>query len=971
MNPYLALTQEHGLSRRNMELLLLIGASIPVLLVYATYVLAGGSALGLDTLLVPLGLLVAFGLAHLFVRFLAPEADPCLLPIVYVLSGIGITFVTRLAPDLAVNQVIWLFLSIAMMIVTLLCVRNIETLSKYKYTIGIVGVVLILLPMLFGATIGGSKLWLQFGPVSFQPGELAKICIVVFLGAYLAENRELLSASSRKIGPFTFPSFKMLLPVFIMWGLSLLIVVFESDLGSALLFFTIFVVMLYVCTGRISYVIISVVLLVVGAVGCYFLFRHVRVRFDIWLDPFKDPQGDGMQIVQSLYSLADGGFAGTGIGKGLPTLIPVVESDFIFSAIGEEMGLLGGCAVLLLFMLFAVRGFTTAARAKSDIAAFTAVGLTTSVCFQAFLIVAGVTKLMPLTGVTLPFMSQGGSSLLASFIVVGLLLRCGDEGTGHATVMQGRGTKKAQGDKKNAQHAAKSISGRNERARVTYSLETAESGVLGRVALSKRLTALVTFFAIIFAALIANLTYIQVIQAEELKTMANNNHTIMRNSKIERGPIITSDGVTLAESVKQDDGTYERVYPHGSLAAHTVGYLSSQYGAAGVEASFNEQLSGHASYSNWLTTFRSLAGIQQPGDTVQLTLNSMVQKACDDILKDYTGAIVVLDPSTGATIAKSSSPTYNIDDLDEILSDSSSSALLDRTTQALYAPGSTFKVVTLSSALDLGKANLDTTFSAPASIEIGNGLVTNYANRSYGSLTLKRALAYSVNTVYGQLAVQIGAPNLVKYAKAYGYGSNIGLDFNVKPSVMPNPSEMTEWETAWAGCGQPVGEHESDPGPQTTVMQNAVIAAAIANKGIAMKPYIVQQITSDDGSSVTKTNPVSLGQIVSADTASKVAEAMLAVTTEGNGRAAASYAGCQVAGKTGSAETGTATNSLFIGFAPYNNPRFAVSVCIEGTTESDVEGTAARIAGRILAACLKVYNTNTTNSSPTTTNSSS
>lgn len=958
MNPYLALTQEHGLSRRNMELLLLGGASIPVLLVYITYVLAGGATLSLETLLVPLGLLVAFAIAHLFVRFLAPEADPCILPIVYVLSGIGITFVTRLAPDLAVNQVIWLFVSIAMMVVTLLCVRNIDTLAKYKYTIGAIGVVLILLPMIFGATIGGSKLWLQLGPISFQPGELAKICIVIFLGAYLAENRELLSASSRKVGPFTFPSFKMLLPVFIMWGLSLLIVVFESDLGSALLFFTIFVVMLYVCTGRISYVLVALLLLIVGAVGCYFLFHHVRVRFDIWLDPFKDPQGDGMQIVQSLYSLADGGFVGTGVGKGLPTLIPVVESDFIFSAIGEEMGLLGGCAVLLLFMLFAVRGFTTAARAKSDIAAFTAVGLTTSICFQAFLIVAGVTKLMPLTGVTLPFMSQGGSSLLASFIVVGLLLRCGDEGTGHAAVLQGRGTKKV------AKHrAAKNAAAHTQRpaARVSYGLETAESGVLGRVALSKRLTALVTFFALLFAALIANLTYIQVIQADALKTMANNNHTIMRTSKIERGPIITSDGVTLAESEKQEDGTYERVYPHGSLAAHTVGYLSSRYGAAGVEASYNEQLSGHSSYTNWLTTFRSLAGIQQPGDTVQLTLNSKVQKACDDILKDYTGAIVVLDPATGATIAKSSSPTYDIDDLDEVLSDSSSSALLDRTTQALYAPGSTFKVVTLSSALDMGKATLDSTFSAPASIEIGNGLVTNYANRAYGSLSLKRALAYSVNTVYGQLAVQIGAPNLVKYARSFGYGSSIGLDFAVKPSIMPNPSEMTEWETAWAGCGQPVGEHESDPGPQTTVMQNAVVAATIANKGIAMKPYIVQQIMSSDGSSITKTAPSSLGQVLSANTASKVAEGMLAVTTEGNGRAAASYAGCKVAGKTGSAETGTATNSLFIGFAPYDKPRFAISVCIEGTTESDVEGTAARIAGRILAACFKVYNVTESN----------
>ncbi len=944
MNPYLSLTQEHGLSRRNTELLLLIGASFPVLLVYATYVLAGGNTLSIETLLVPLFLMLAFAIAHIFVRFLAPEADPCLLPIVYVLSGIGITFVARLKPDLAMNQVIWLFLAIAMMIVTLACVRNIDRLAQYKYTIGAVGVVLILLPMIFGATIGGSKLWLQLGPISFQPGELAKICIVVFLGAYLAENRELLSASSKKIGPFTVPSFKMLLPVFIMWGLSLLIVIFESDLGSALLFFTIFVIMLYVCTGRVSYVLISLVLLAIGAVGCFLLFRHVRVRVDIWLDPFKDAQGGGLQIVQSLYSLADGGFTGTGLGKGLPTLIPVVESDFIFSAIGEEMGLLGGSAVLLLFMLFAVRGFTTAARAKSDIAAFTAVGLTTSICFQAFLIVAGVTKFLPLTGVTLPFMSQGGSSLLASFIVVGLLLRCGDQGTGHSALLQGSVVKE------------ESIKMKRPAARVTYGMKTPESGVLGRVALSRRITVLVTFFAILFAALIANITYIQVIEAPDLRAMANNNHTILRTSKIERGSIITSDDVVLAESVKQENGTYKRVYPQGSLAAHTVGYLSSTYGAAGLEASLNDQLSGHENYSNWISTFRSLAGIQQPGNTVQLTLNSKIQKACEDALKGYKGAVVVMDPSTGAVLGKASLPTFNADNLSSVMSDSSSSALLDRTTQVLYAPGSTFKVVTLSSALDSGKATLDSTYNAPATMKIGNADVINDNKRYYGTINLKRALAVSANTVFGQLAVDIESHTLVKYSKAFGYEQQIGLDFNVTPSLMPNPSEMTEWETAWAGCGQPVGEHESDPGPQSTVMQNAVIAATIANKGVAMKPYIVQQILDPGGAVVTKTRAVSLGQVVSQDTAQSVAEAMLAVTTSGTGTAAANGAGVKVAGKTGTAETGTDINSLFIGYAPYDNPKIAISVCLEGTPDKDVEGSAARIAGKIIAACLSVLN---------------
>ena len=425
-----------GLSRRNTELFLLFLAAVPVILLYAMYVVTTTAQLSLATLGVPLGLFAAFGAAHVAIRFLAPGADPAILPVVFALSGTGITFLTRLAPDLAVNQVIWLFVSIAAMVVVLVVVRNLDRLAQFKYTLGIAGVVLLVLPMLVGTERGGSKLWIYIGGFGFQPGEFAKIAIVLFLAFYLAANREALSASMRKIGPVSLPRLRMLLPLFVVWGVSLLVVAFETDLGSALLLFTFFLIMLYVATGRASYVVVSLLLLAVGGVACYNLFGHVQTRVNIWLDPWADASGGGYQIVQSLYSLADGGLVGRGIGKGMATVIPVVESDFIFSAIGEEMGLLGGAGVLMLYLLLCVRGFATAARAKSDTSAFAAVGLTSAICFQAFLIVGGVTKLLPLTGVTLPFMSQGGTSLLASFIIVGLLLRAGDEGTGRGTQIE-------------------------------------------------------------------------------------------------------------------------------------------------------------------------------------------------------------------------------------------------------------------------------------------------------------------------------------------------------------------------------------------------------------------------------------------------------------------------------------------------------------------------------------------------------
>ncbi len=921
--------------RRNTELLLLVAGAVPVFLLYALYVVQQGNALGFSTLIVPIGLAVAFAAAHVAVRFLAPGADPAILPIVFVLSGIGITFVTRLAPDLATRQVIWLFISVAAMVAALVAVRNLDKLARYKYTLGALGVVLLVLPIFVGFEQSGAKLWISvFGLFSFQPGELAKVLVIVFLASFLSENRELLSIGVRTVLGVKIPRLRMLLPLLAMWLISLAIVVWERDLGSALLFFTIFLVMLYVATGRWFYPIVAAVLLAVGGVAAYHVFGHVKVRIDTWIDPFADPSDTGYQICQSLYSLADGGLFGTGIGQGMADLVPVVESDFIFSAIGEAMGLLGGSAVLLLFMLFAVRGLLTAARARSDLAAFMAVGLTASVSLQAFIIVGGVTRLIPMTGITLPFMSQGGTSLLASFIAVGLLLRCGDEGTGTQVEIEGAG-----------------VSARN--ALGTH-LETPESGVLGRRALSKRLTVLTWLFTALFAALIANLAYVQVVQADSIKSMTSNNHTIARRAYVERGSILTSDGVILAESVRQENGTYTRSYPQGTLAAHTVGYISTQYGSTGIEAAYDDVLTGQESYANWHDAFNSLAGVDASGNDVVLTINSRIQAAAEAALEGRVGAIVVLDPKTGAVLAKASSPTYSNDQLTDLLANGGENApLFDRTTQALYTPGSTFKVVTLAAALESGVATLDSVYAAPASIEIGGGQVTNYNMADYGELDLRTAFAYSSNTVFGQLATQIGAEALVSTARAFGYGSSVGVGFTTVASLMPDPAEMTEWETAWAGAGQPVGQHESPAGPQSTVMQNAMVAAAIANGGVLMEPYVVQGVTDANGSYISTTQPHALGQACSAAVAEQVGSAMLSTVSEGTG-AAAAIAGVDVAGKTGTAETsGEQPDAWFIGYAPYETPVAAIAVVIE----DDGEHTATNVAGDVLQTCVDVLGT--------------
>lgn len=933
------------MSRRTTELLLLIAAAFPVTLLYAMYVVTTGAALSFQTLAVPLGLFAAFAAAHIGVRIFAPGADPAILPVVFTLSGIGITFVTRLQPDASLGQVIFLFLGVALMVGTLAVVKNLEVIKRYKYVLGIAGIILLVLPMFIGTEIYGSKLWIKIGGFQFQPGEFAKVLIVLFLAGYLAENRELLSISNRTVLGIKFPRLRLLYPLFIVWGVCLLVVAFERDLGSALLFYTIFLIMLYVATGRVSYVIIGLALLAVGAFGMYQIMSHVQVRVAIWLDPFSDAQNLGYQIVQSLFSLADGGLAGVGIGKGMADIIPVVASDMIFAAIGEEMGLLGGSAVLLLFMLFAVRGLTTAARAKSDLAAFSAAGLTAAISFQAFTIVGGVTKLIPLTGVTLPFMSQGGSSLLASFVIVALLLRAGDEATGRSTEIANTSTDLATAGYRTT------VRGSHMRR---PALDTPESGLLGRVALANRLTRTVFLFTALFAVLIGNITYIQVIKASEYQDMPSNNHTINKARFIKRGSIITADGLTLAESIQQADGTYARSYPNGNLAAHVVGYYSQQYGTMGIENTQNDTLTGSKDYSSWQNALNSLAGISEPGNSVQLTIDSRIQRAAEQALAGRVGAIVALDPRSGAVLAWASAPTFDNTNIQAAIEAANASggadtSMYDRATLALYTPGSTFKVLTLASALENGLATLDTIYDSPGRMEIGGADVVSIGERGHGKISLAKAFALSSNTVFGQVADGLGAEKLVATARAFGYGQQLGLDFTTAASVMPNPEEMTEWELAWAGAGQPVGQGHT-PGPQATVMQNALMAATIANNGIAMNPYVVSQILAPDGTVLKTTRGHSLGQAVGSGTAEQVKQAMLDVVQNGTGSAAA-IAGVKVAGKTGTAETNNANaNSTFVGFAPYDTPTVAIAVVIEQNAKD--EESAAAVGGQVLRAAL-------------------
>lgn len=912
------------MTRRNLELALLCIAAPLVILLFAMIALGEGSSLSWENLGVPVGIFIAFLIAHLAIRKLAPGADPALLPLSFALSGIGIAFVTRLAPELAMRQVMWLFFGVVCMLLVLIFLKNLDRIANYKYTLMIVGFLLLLSPLLpvVGQEIYGSRIWLNIAGISFQPGEIAKILIVLFLAGYLAQNREMLSIFTHRIGPFKIPDLATLVPLLVMWVISLLIVIFEKDLGSALVVFFVFITMLYVATGKKTYLIIGFVLIAIGGVAAFLLFDHVQIRVDTWLDPFKDATGDGYQLVQAIFSIADGGLFGVGIGNGMSNQIPIVESDFIFAAIAEETGLLGAAGLLLLYLCFAIRGLVTAARAKSDVSSFIAVGLTASIILQAFIIVGGVTRLIPLTGLTLPFVSQGGSSLLASFIAIGFLLRCGDQSTGLGTEM---------------------ISGTG-----TLSSES----VLGRVSLGKRLTKTMIAFSVLFALLVANLTLIMVVQANDYKNMPSNNHTLAREARTERGTISTYDNVVLAQSVLQDDGTYKRVYPSGTLAAHVVGYASEAYGTAGIEASYNDTLKGQRNYASWVDVVNAATDAGTPGNDVKLTINSTIQQAAEQALDGFNGACVVIDPETGAVLALASSPSYNASDIESILSSGSdSSALYNRATQALYSPGSTFKMVSLTTALENNVATESSVFSSPGEMTIGNGKVNNFGNYSYGEITLARATELSSNTVYGQLGTQIGSDRLVEGSEKFGFNQDVSFDIPLVKSLMPDPNEMTEWETAWATAGEPVGQHASPAGPQATVLQMALVGCVIANDGVMEQPYLVDSIYNADGECSFTARPSSLMTATSSSIAKRVRTVLEGVVNSGTGTAAA-VQGVQIAGKTGTSETGKEyDDSWFVGMGPSEDCKVVVAIALE--QGASLDGGAASRAQNVLETALK------------------
>ena len=430
-----------GLTRRGIELGLLVFTAGLVTVALVLVQADQNQQLSRSLLYLGLSYLGMFLVAHTAVRRLAPRADPLILPCAALLNGLGLVMIHRL--DLAAaaqaldaghalpagnapRQVAWTAVALVLFVAVLWLVRDHRSLSAYGYTAGLVGLGLLALPGVLPGSISrinGAKLWLRVGPVSIQPGEFAKILIIIFAAGFLVTNRELFTSAGRHFLGMTFPRPRDLAPLLAAWGLSISVLALEKELGASLLIFGVVLAMLYAATERLSWVLIGLGFFVVGCVLAYYLFAHVQVRVHVWSDPFASYYGSGYQVAQSLFGLGTGGVLGAGLGGGRPELVPVANADFIMASIGEELGLVGFAAVLVIYLLMVTRGMRTALSIRDTFGKLLAAGLAMTIALQVFIVTGGVTNLIPETGLTTPFLSYGGSSLLANYILIALLIR--------------------------------------------------------------------------------------------------------------------------------------------------------------------------------------------------------------------------------------------------------------------------------------------------------------------------------------------------------------------------------------------------------------------------------------------------------------------------------------------------------------------------------------------------------------------
>lgn len=692
-------------------------------------------------------------LLHREINRIAPGRDPYLLPIALLLTGWGVMMIWRLEPAFGIRQTLWFSLSCLLILGLFRLDPKLRWLRDYRYLWMALALTLLGLTLIFGTNpLGGEpRLWLGCCGVYFQPSEPLRFFLVAFLASYLAERLRLDNASSGKL------HWKDFLPLVLVWGVSILLLVVQRDLGTGMIFLALLALLLYLAIDSWQVLLVSGVLAVGGGVLSYFLFDIVQIRVQAWLNPWLEPSGASYQIVQSVISIASGGVVGRGPGLGSPGFVPASHTDFIFSAIVEEFGFAGGIGLLTLFAILISRGLRAASKQRDVFNRFLAAGLTMALGVQAIFIIGGVMRALPLVGITLPFVSYGGSSLLTSFAVLAILLLLSQTG------------------------------GVAEQPRIR-ALDSIQLG-----------------FSLAWFSLAFVLAWWTIYRAPTLTARTDNPRRSLDSRFVERGMIVDRNGIVLARSVGEP-GSYQRDYPYAE-AAPVTGFDSVIFGQSGIERSMDDVLRGLERGSLIENTLhRLVVGHPPEGENVQLTIDVDLQALAMDALAGRAGAAVLLEAHSGELYVIASQPSYDPNELEQVwteLIEDESAPLFNRATQGLYQPGLTMAPFVFAQGNAQGELPLDLPVSELTRAVDVNGETLTCSLAPVDSLdnTLEDALRYGCPKPIQQAALALGWEPMLTMAASFGFTQPVDIFLNTaSPTLVA--AEQTAESLAQFAVGQ-------------------------------------------------------------------------------------------------------------------------------------------------------------------------
>ncbi len=800
-----------------------------------------------------------------------PHLEPVVWHVVAMLHLIGSIMLHRLEPALGFKHTLYGIFGFFVMVIAIFILRKIKKADRLTLFYIILSFVVLLS---VNSTEYGATNWIQIWKIRFQPSEIVKILFAFSLAGIFRGKKTV----------------QGLIKGSLFCGMLVLILVIQRDLGGALLFFVTYIVLSYMYMQKRWLPFVQISGLALASVIAYQLFSHIQVRLISWLHPFDYIDGMGYQITQSLFAFARGKWMGTGLMEGMPKRIPVVNSDFIFAAIGEELGSFFVLLMMYLFYLLIIMLLSQCQKSKSCFGLYTSVGMTVMLGFQGFLIMGGVTKLLPLTGVTFPFVSYGGTSLVMSIVSIGLI-----EIMSKFTF---------------------------QKKPYVYHRHT--------------LISLKMVMTILYVILVSHFTYFIVVQSEEIQLNSYNKRLETIEKDILRGAIYDSTGQKLAYSVYSKDGTQRRIYPFDNMYAHVVGYTNP--GKTGIEQDLNFQLLN--SNQNFFQQLkRTIRGKQHQGSDVYLTLNHNLQRIAEESLQGKKGAIIATDPTTGKILAMVSKPDYNPNTMYQnykaLSEDQLQAPLINRVSQGIYPPGSTFKIITALTYMR--EHSTDFSYVCTGKAVFNEKIIHCYKDKAHGLVSIKEALAYSCNTAFAVMGEAVTPQDLEKTATDLYFNQKLPYPYLHQQSrffLPENPSASLRAETV-------IGQGKT----MITPLHNVMITSSIAHGGLMLQPYLVDYIVNPDGVVIKETLPTGYETTLTPEEIKAIREYMVATVDIGTGKQLKNSQ-YTVAGKTGAAENPFGvSHAWFIGFAPVENPTIAVSIIVENAGSSS--GNAVPIAKKL------------------------